>query len=87
MTHKVILSLISGPSACQKMFSRTHPKYAKLQAKIPYFVNKLREDAEATNMPNSAVLQWLKSTKRRLWYPCFANNNFTGNGNKYASMH
>ena len=56
MTHKVILSLISGPSACQKMLS-IHPKYAKLQAQNPYFVNKLRGDAEATTVANSAVLK------------------------------
>ena len=74
MTHKVILSLISGPSAWQKMHS-THPKYAKLQAKIQYLVNKLRGDAEATTMTKSAVLQRLKSTQRRLWYPCYANKN------------
>ena len=80
------MSLISGPSACQKMLS-ARPKYAKLQAKIPYIVNKLHGDAEATTMPNSAVLKRLKSTQRRLWYQCFANNKFTENGNKYASMH
>ena len=79
MTYKVLFSLIPGLFAWKKMLS-TYPKFAKLQAKMPHLMNKLCGDTEATNMPKAAVLQRLKSTQRRLSYPCFANKIFTENG-------
>ena len=53
---------------------------------MPQFVNKLRGDAGAPNMPKVAVLQRLKSTKGCPWYSGYAIVKFREKARKYVSF-